>query len=69
VIASQAAGYYPAAAPVEASANRAVSLGFDRQVDLAQALERSFQDRIDMGAIQTNKTAKELVRLHYRKIE
>jgi NitT/TauT family transport system substrate-binding protein len=69
VIAAQAAGYYPAAAPVEASANRVVSFGFDRQVDLAQVLKRSFQDRIDSGDIKTNKTAKELVRLHYRKIE
>ena len=69
VIASQAAGYYPAAAPVEPSANRVVSFGFDRQVDLAQSLERSFQDRIDLGHIKTDKTARELVRLHYRKIE
>ncbi|MBI2468158.1 MAG: ABC transporter substrate-binding protein [Candidatus Rokubacteria bacterium] len=69
VIAAQATGYYPAAAPVEPSANRVVSFGFDRQVDLAQVLERAFQDRINSGAIQTTKTAKELVRLHYRKIE
>jgi len=69
VIASQAAGYYPAAAPVGPSANRVVSFGFDRQVDLAEALERAFQDRINTGAIKTNKTAKELVRLHYRKIQ
>lgn len=69
VIASQAAGYYPAAAPVEPSASRVVSFGFDRQVDLAQSLERSFQDRIDLGHIRTDKTAKELVRLHYRKVE
>ncbi len=69
VIAAQAAGYYPAAAPVEPSANRVVSFGYDRQVDLAQLLERSFQDRINSGAIKTDKTAKELVRLHYRKID
>lgn len=69
VIAAQAAGYYPATAPVEPSANRVVSFGFDREVDLAQVLERSFQDRINSGAIQTTKTAKELVRLHYRKIQ
>jgi ABC-type nitrate/sulfonate/bicarbonate transport system substrate-binding protein len=69
VIASQAAGYYPANVPIEPSANRVVSFGFDRQVDLAQSLERSFQDRIDLGHIKTDKTAKELVRLHYRKIE
>jgi len=69
VIASQAAGYFPAAVPVEPTANRVVSFGFDRQVDLAQSLERSFQDRIDLGHIKTDKTAKELVRLHYRRIE
>jgi sulfonate transport system substrate-binding protein len=69
VIASQAAGYFPAAAPVEPTANRVVSFGFDRQVDLAQSLERSFQDRIDLGHIKTDRTAKELVRLHYRRIE
>ena len=69
VIASQAAGYYPAAVPLGPSANRVVSYGFDRQVDLAQSLERSFKERIDSGAIQTDKTPKELVRLHYRKIE
>jgi len=69
VVASQAAGYYPASVPVEASANRVVSFGFDRQVDLAQSLERSFQDRIDLGHIKSDKTAKELVRLHYRQIQ
>ncbi len=69
VIAAQAAGYYPAGLPVEASANRAIAFGFDRQVDLAQSLERSFQDRIDLGQIKTDKTAKELVRLHYRKLQ
>lgn len=69
VIAAQAAGYYPAAVPVEPSANRVVSFGFDRQVDLAQSLERSFQERIGVKQIQTNKSAKELVRLHYRRVE
>jgi NitT/TauT family transport system substrate-binding protein len=69
VIASQAAGYYPAAMPIEPSANRVVSLGFDRQVDLAESLERSFQERIDLGHIKTDKSAKELVRLHYRKLD
>ena len=69
VIASQAAGYYPAGAPVEPSANRVVAFGFDRQVDLAQSLERAFQARMDLGHIKTDRTAKELVRLHYRKIE
>ncbi len=54
---------------MEASADRVVAFGFDRQVDLAQALERSFQERIDLGQIKTDKTAKELVRLHYRKVE
>ena len=65
----QAAGYYPAAAPVQASANSIVAYGFDRKVDLAELLERSFKARIDAGVIQTNKTPKELVRLHYRKFE
>ena len=69
VIAAQAAGYYPVAASVEPSANRVVSFGFDRQVDLVQSLERSFKERIDSGTIKTDKTPKELVRLHYRKIE
>jgi NitT/TauT family transport system substrate-binding protein len=69
VIAAQASGYYPPAAPVEASANRVVSFGFDRRVDLAQSLERSFQERIDAGAIRTTKSAKELVRIYYRPIE
>lgn len=69
VIAAQAGGYYPAAAPVQPSANAAVAFGFDRQVDIVQSLERSFKDRIDSGTIQTDKSPKELVRLHYRKIE
>ena len=65
----QAAGYYPAAAPVQPSANAVASYGFDRKVDLAQMLERSFKERIEAGVIQTNKTPKELVRLHYRQFE
>ena len=70
VIAAQAAGYYSAAAPVEPSANAAVAIyGSDRQVDLASMLERAFQAGMDSGLIRTSKTAKELVRLHYRKIE
>ena len=70
VVAAQAAGYHSAAAPVLPSANAAVSiLGFDRQMDLAPMLERAFQERIDAGLIPKGKTAKELVRLHYRKIE
>lgn len=69
VITSQAGGYYPAAMPVEASANRVIAFGYDRQVDLPQMLEKSFQDRIAAGLIKTDKTAKELVRLHYRRIE
>ena len=69
VIAAQAAGYYGATVPVEPSANRVISFGFDREVDLAQSLERSFKARIDMGLIKTNKTPQELVRLHYRRIE
>jgi ABC-type nitrate/sulfonate/bicarbonate transport system substrate-binding protein len=69
VIAAQAAGYYPAAVPVEPSANRVVSFGFDREVDLAQSLERSFKDRIAAGTIKTDRTPQELVRLYYRRIE
>ena len=70
VIAAQAAGYYAATAPVLPSANAAVSiLGFDRPMELAPMLERAFQARIDAGLIPAGKTAKELVRLHYRKIE
>ena len=69
VIAAQAAGYYPASLPVEASANAVVAFGFDRQVDLEQMLERSFRERIEAGVIQTSKTPKELVRLHYRRLE
>ena len=65
----QAAGYYPAAVPVQPSANAVASYGFDRKVDLAQMLERSFKERIEAGVIQTNKTPKELVRLHYRQFE
>jgi NitT/TauT family transport system substrate-binding protein len=68
VIAAQAAGYYSAAVPVDASAHAAASFGFDREVDLAAMLERAFQDRIDAGAIPPGSTAKELVRLHYRKL-
>jgi len=69
VIAAQAGGYYPAAMPVEASANRAVAFGYDHQVDLAQMLEKSFQDRIAAGLIKTDKTPKELVQHHCRRIE
>ena len=46
VIASKAAGYYGATIPVEASANEAVSFGFDRDVDLGQMLERAFKERM-----------------------
>jgi NitT/TauT family transport system substrate-binding protein len=69
VIAAQAAGYYAAAAPVVPSANAAASFGFDREVDLAPMLERAFKERIDAGAIKTDKTPQELVRLHYRRIQ
>jgi ABC-type nitrate/sulfonate/bicarbonate transport system substrate-binding protein len=69
VIASQAAGYLPPALPVEPSANAAAAFGFDRQVDLEQMLERSFRERIEAGHVQTSKTPKELVRLHYRRFE
>ena len=69
VIASKSAGYYPAAVPTEPSARLVVSFGFDHEVDLAQSLERSFRERIESGAIKTDKTPQELVRLHYRRIE
>jgi NitT/TauT family transport system substrate-binding protein len=69
VIAGQTAGYYAATLPVEPSANALVSFEYDRVVDVAKSLERSFQERIDAGVIKTDKTAQELVRLHYRKID
>jgi len=69
VIAAQAAGYYGATIPVEPSASRVVSFGYDREVDLAQSLERSFKERIDAGTSKTDKNPKDLVRLHYRRIE
>jgi NitT/TauT family transport system substrate-binding protein len=69
VIAAKAAGYYGAAIPVEPSANEAVSFGFDREVDLMQMLERAFKDQMEAGVIKTDKTVKELVRLHYRQIQ
>jgi sulfonate transport system substrate-binding protein len=72
VSAAQAAGYLPAAIPTEPSAERVSDMyGFDRQgpVDLEAMLEREFKERIDSGAIKTEKTPKELVRLVYRRIE
>jgi ABC-type nitrate/sulfonate/bicarbonate transport system substrate-binding protein len=50
-------------------ARRLVTLGFDHQLDVAQALERAFETRIESGAIKTDKTPQELVRLYYRKLE
>jgi hypothetical protein len=49
---------------VEASANSVINLNFDRQVDLAVSLERSFADRIQAGATKTERSLKERVRLH-----
>lgn len=69
VLAAQAAGYYGAAVPVEASVKAVESLGFDSQLDVAPTLERAFKTRIESGAIKTDKTPQELVRLHYRKLE
>jgi ABC-type nitrate/sulfonate/bicarbonate transport system substrate-binding protein len=69
VIAAQAAGYYGSAIPVEASVKAVQSLGFDHRLDVAQVLERAFKTRIESGAIKTDKTPQELVRLHYRKLE
>ena len=69
VLAAQAAGYYGAAVPVEASVKAVKSLGFDSQLDPALALERAFKTRIESGAIKSDKTPQELVRLYYRKLE
>jgi NitT/TauT family transport system substrate-binding protein len=69
VIAAQAAGYYPASIPVEPSASRVVSFGYDREVNVALALEQAFRERIEAGALTTDKSPQELVRLHYRKLE
>jgi ABC-type nitrate/sulfonate/bicarbonate transport system substrate-binding protein len=72
VIAAKAAGYMPAAIPTEPSADRVIGMyGFDRQgqVDLEAMLEREFKERIAAGAIKTEKTPKELVRLVYRRLE
>jgi ABC-type nitrate/sulfonate/bicarbonate transport system substrate-binding protein len=72
VTAAQAAGYLPAAIPTEPSADRVSDMyGFDRQgqVDLEHMLEREFKERIAAGAIKTDKTPQELVRLAYRRIQ
>jgi len=69
VLTTQAAGYYPAALSVQASASTVPALGFDRKVDVGANLERAFKERIDAGLIKTDKSASELVRLHYRKFE
>jgi NitT/TauT family transport system substrate-binding protein len=68
VLASKTVGYL-AATSVERSAKEVSNLGFDGQLDVAQALERSIKQRIDSGAIKTDKTPQELVRLHYRRME
>ena len=69
VLAAQAAGYYGTAVPVEASV-KAVEccLSFDTQLDVAQALEGAFATRIESGAIKTDKSPQQLVRLYYRKL-
>ena len=69
VLAAQAAGYYGATIPVEASV-KAVEccLSFDSQLDVAQALERALKTRIASGAIKTDKAPQELARLYYRKL-
>jgi len=69
VLAAQAAGYYGAAVPVEPSVKAVQSLGFDSQLDVAQALGQAFKTRIESGAIKTDKTPQELVQLHYRRLE
>jgi ABC-type nitrate/sulfonate/bicarbonate transport system substrate-binding protein len=70
VLAAQAAGYYGAKVPVEASAMAIkCCLSFDSQLDVAQALERALATRIESGGIKTDKTPQELVRLYYRSLE
>ena len=69
VLAAQATGYYGASVPVDASVEAVQSLGFDSHLDVAEALERAFKTRIESGAIKTDKTPQELVRLYYRKLE
>jgi NitT/TauT family transport system substrate-binding protein len=72
VIAAKAAGYMPEATPTEPSADRVSSMyGFDRQgqVDLEHMLEQQFKERMASGAIQTDKSPQELVRLVYRRLE
>jgi hypothetical protein len=49
---------------VEASANSVIHLNFDRRVDLAVSLERSFAGRIRAGVAKTERSLKELGRLH-----
>jgi NitT/TauT family transport system substrate-binding protein len=68
VIASRTEGYLPGV-PVEPTANVVVALRYDRVVDLEQELERYFRDQIEAGIIETTKTPKELVRLHYRRFD
>src|SRR5690348_9947520 len=61
--------YYGTTVPVEGSV-KAVEccLRFDTQLDVGQALERAFRTRIESGAIKTDKSPQELVRLYYRKL-
>jgi hypothetical protein len=54
---------------VEAFASSVIYLNFDRRVDLAVSLERSFADRIRAGATKTERSLKELGRLHSGQIE
>ena len=70
VLAVQAAGYYGAKIPVEASAMAIkCCLSFDSKLDVAQALENALTTRIGSGGIKTDKTPQELVRLYYRRVE
>lgn len=70
VLAAQAAGYYGAAAPVEATVMAIkCCLSFDNQLDVALELERALATRIESGAIKTDKSPQDLVRLHYRNLE
>ena len=69
VLAAQAAGYYGASIPVDASVmSMECCLSFDSHIDVAEALKRALATRIESGAIKTNMTPQELLRLYYRQL-
>ncbi|MBV8097316.1 MAG: hypothetical protein JOY71_30180 [Acetobacteraceae bacterium] len=69
MLAAKAAGYYGAAVPLEGSVKAAQILRFDSAMDVGQSMERALATRIESGAIKTDQTPQELVRLHYRNLE